>query len=554
MDFIKVILVLQELIRGGASTCDLNAYCVKLAGSGSYCKSYLSKPVCFGSTIPCLSCSAIATTTGVPTTKLVIATSTTSTTKQVTSTTSSPTTTIKLVSTTSIASTTTVAVQASTSVITQTAMSCDTFCVQFSPGSYCKTWSAVPVCSGSNVPCDSTQCGASVNNSATTVAPTILTSSTNPTQAVTVATQSSSNQSDSDCESYSSQEVPLFVWIEGPRMYQPAEFVAFYQKVKVFLESNCAHIRPTTLAIRTAHPYYVPNYASEYWPPNTSPLFTELLSKLNVGSPVKVVLYPYVFDDFSRSQWVKFANSGSVDKVLPRVTYPATSSAATVLSSVNIYDGIFQFVKGWQLAVDSLGSNVKIDGFVIDYEEISRYPDSKYLVRFNADEINPYRALYPSIKVGTTVGYDDVKKMVTFESYVDYLFLEAYDLYYPYAGADATADSIFTTYKDNPVGLANVLSKNVFTSGILAAYQARLSKIFIMWSTQSLTVTNCLYKLNNGSCGVNNEFGSWRPDTFNQFIQAVKGTSTTMANVQHGVYTLNFVQPTWLPISARTMP
>ena len=357
-----------------------------------------------------------------------------------------------------------------------------------------------------------------------------------------------------ECEIYLKKEVPLFVWIEGPRMYARSEFVAFYQKVKVFLESNCAHIRPTTLTIRTAHPYYVPKGDIVYWPPESSPLLTELLSKLNVGSPVKVLLYPYIFDEFAREQWVKFANSGSVDAVLPRPSYNATSTASAVLQEVNIYDGIFQYVKGWQTAVDRLNSNVKIDGFMIDYEEVYRYPDSTYLMKFTPDEVNPYRSIYPTIRVGTTFGYDDIKKLNYFDGFMDYLYLQAYDLYYPYVGADETADSPFIAYQDDPQYLAKILHQKVFTPSILNAYQSKLNKIHIMWSTQSLIVKDCLYKINDGSCGINNEFGSWRPDSFNSFIQEMIGTSDVMSAVQHGVYTLNFVTPNWLPKSARKMP
>ena len=337
-------------------------------------------------------------------------------------------------------------------------------------------------------------------------------------------------------------------------MYSRSEFVNFYRKTRVFLESNCAHIRPTTLAIRTAHPYYVPKSDIVYWPPESSPLFTELLSKLNVGSGVKVLLYPYIFDEFARSQWVQFAQSGQVDKSLPRPTIAANSTASSVLSDVNIYDGIFQFVKGWQNSVAKLGSTVTIDGFVIDYEEVFRYPDSTYIVKLTPDEINPYRALYPSLKVATTFSFDDAKNLNYFDPFMDYMFLQAYDFYWPYIGADATSDSPFTTYQNDPELLSSVLMQKVFTPTILSQYQSRLSKVHMMWSTQNLGGTNCLYKLNDGSCGVNNEFGSWRPDAFNVFIQQMVKRDPTMAAIQHGMYTMNFVTPQWLPATARSMP
>jgi hypothetical protein len=137
---------------------------------------------------------------------------------------------------------------------------------------------------------------------------------------------------------------------------------------------------------------------------------------------------------------------------------------------------------------------------------------------------------------------------------MDQLFLQAYDLFWPYVGSDATDDSPFVVYENDPDLLSSVLLQKVFTSKILSTYQSRLDKIFIMWSTQSLKVKNCLYKINDGSCGINNEFGPWRPDAFNVFIQKITQKNIVLGQVQHGLYTYNFLTPDWLPKSARGLP
>jgi hypothetical protein len=433
------------------------------------------------------------------------------------------------------------------------AIGCDALCASISGGSYCKTWLASPTCSGSEARCDKTVCGGTGIGS--TISP-LTTKAANTTTFSSSRTVDPSLVPSSECEQYVGKPVPLFIWIEGPRMYARTEFVAFYKKVTVFLQSNCANIRPTTLVIRTAHPAYVPNGDVVYWPPNNSPLFTELISKLGTRSNnISIMMYPYIYDEYARSQWIAFANSGKVDKVLPRPKYDSTASTAGgVLGSVNIYDGIFQFVKGWQTAVASLGSNVTVDGFVIDYEEVFKYPDENYIVKLSADEINPYRSLYPSIKVATTIGYDDSAKLARFEPYMDYLYLQAYDLYYPFAGADSTPQSIFLKYENDPQGLAAVLLQKVFTQSILNSYQSRLSKVKIMWSTQALGITNCLYKLNDGSCGINYELGSWTPAAFNVLMQTLMAANPILGAVEHGMYTMNFITPDWLPRSARDMP
>jgi hypothetical protein len=276
-----------------------------------------------------------------------------------------------------------------------------------------------------------------------------------------------------------------------------------------------------------------------------------LITVLDIGTPIKILLYPYVLDDFARSQWVRFGLSGQVDSPLPRPTFSSTSSAAGVLREVNVYDGIFQYVKGWQRSVAKLGSLISIDGFMIDHEEIRLYSESGYPLNFSSDELLPYKALYPSIKVATTLGYDDIKRINYYGPFVDYLHLQAYDLYYPYAGADTTEDSIFTVYQDDPASLSNVMLSKVFTSGILAAYQPYLNKIYMMWSTQTMQSRGCFYPVGNAWCGINNEF-NWAPSTFNQFIQLITKNSPAMAAVQHGIYTFNFLMPSWLPASLRS--
>jgi hypothetical protein len=188
---------------------------------------------------------------------------------------------------------------------------------------------------------------------------------------------------------------------------------------------------------------------------------------------------------------------------------------------------------------------------MIDHEEIRTYSEKGYPLAFTADELLPYKQLYPNIRMATTIGYDDLKRLSYYSPIMDYMYLQAYDLYYPYPGADTTKDSIFTVYRDDPVALTNVLLSKVFTPAIIAAYQPFLSKIKMMWSTQTLESKACFYTINNGSCGINNEF-NWKPSTFNQFIQLLIRGNPTMSAVEHGIYTFNFLMPTWLPLSSRS--
>ena len=412
----------------------------------------------------------------------------------------------------------------------------DAFCQsRLGPASYCRTWQSPAVCQGAPTILNCESCGVSATTTYTTTRP-ILLSTVTSTKAVTTTskpTTLATTTASTECEFRSGVTVPLFLWVEGPQMYTKSEFGGFYKKLRQFLEFNCANTKIVKLVVRTAHPYYVPNSDSVYWPPESSPLFTELIAKLSVSYKVTLILYPYVLDSFARTKWVQFA------KEVARIANPS------------VYDGLFEFTNRWRIFVEaaSLGGGVSIDGFVIDYEEVTANSEPQFVIQLSQAELSPFRVKYPKVKTGVTVGYDDKKKINAFEPYMDYLFLQVYDLYYPYVGSDATSDSLFVKYKHDPATLASVLFKNVLYPAITDVYKGKESKVHLMWSTQTLQDRACLYPTNRGDCGVNNEF-NWDPFYFNQFIQKMQIANST-ASLTHGIYTYNFLHSNWLPASLR---
>ena len=317
-----------------------------------------------------------------------------------------------------------------------------------------------------------------------------------------------------------------------------SDFVAFYQRLTTFLVSNCVNMMTTTLVIRIVHPAYPTAADPLFWPPATSPLYTEMIAKLQLktGNKIKVLLYPYVMEDNDRNKWVQFAQSMNVAPLLDNQS--------------SVYDGIFAYTKAWQDFVASSPSSFVIDGFMIDYEEISTRIGTQNIFNFTIESVGPYRTAYPTVKMGTSIGYDDAKKIRTFDPFIDYFHLQVYDFFYPYASADKSpTDSIFEVYRDNPSGFLSTVLANVLTPTILKAYAGRESKIKLMWSTQTLAIKNCLYPLRNGLCGVNYEF-QWTPARFNQFAQMVLA-SPQLGAFEHGLYTYNFMRQDWLIQSSR---
>ena len=411
------------------------------------------------------------------------------------------------------------------------------------PTSYCKTWLATSACQNGDQFRNCNQCGSSSTTPYPPLStkPMFMTVSTAGTTTTTVRPATTLTTSpptiSGECENKPADAVPLFLWVEGPRMYAKSEFVAMYRRLKIFLDNNCANIRVTTLVIRTAHPYYPTQLAEGvYWPPWNSPLYTELISKVS-ATGLKILLYPYIMESYDRQQWVTFAQR--------RGAKPVSGGSLTP------YDGIFSYTKGWQDFVNR-NNTATIEGFVLDYEEIYRRIGTEYAVELTPEVFQPYRSAYPTIMTATTVGYDDKKNVNYFDPFMDYIYLQVYDLYYPYVGSDANADSIFETNRDNPEGLFSVILKNVLTSTIQDIYKTRTSKIKLMWSTQSLIEKNCLYKINDGSCGINNEF-NWSPAPFNAFMRKISSSAAgaVLDAVEHGIYTWNFMRQDYLVKSTR---
>jgi hypothetical protein len=273
-----------------------------------------------------------------------------------------------------------------------------------------------------------------------------------------------------------------------------------------------------------------------FWPPKTSPLYTELVSKFK--GQLKVVLYPYVMEDGDRNNWVAFANSMGVKPVIANGTN-------------TVYDGVFAYTKRWQdfVANNTGSSGVTIDGFMIDYEEIYKAMGTQNAITLTPESFGPYRGAYPTIKTGVSVGYDTGRFIRLFDPIMDFMHLQVYDFYYPYAGADKSkTDSIFEVYKDDPTTFIDVVMKNVLTSTVLNAYKGRESKVKLMWSTQSLW-NNCIYLMKDGTCGMNYEF-NWSPARFNQFVQMAL-SHPILGAFEHGIYTYNFIRSDYLTKSTR---
>lgn len=418
---------------------------------------------------------------------------------------------------------------------------CHRFCQEtVDPSSYCKIDMSPRLCHGSDIPCCSPE--PAIARVRAAAAATTATFVPSPTTSAPLRTR--------ECEAYPSTPTsPMFLWVEGTKLDTFADYESMFGRLAAYITSNCANMQTTRLIVRVGSPFThaTSDSRSLFWPPESSPLLTVLarqLRRAGVSQPIRILFYPYIYETDSRTEWIRFARDRSIN---PRSNIKVTDR--------NVYDGVYSFVNGWQSVVNSDPSlPIEIEGYTIDHEELlpTKIRGDLHFVPFTSADLRPYKRAYPSIKTGVSFGYDDRSKIEEYGEYFDFLFLQVYDLYYPHKHADKNKDkSIFVKHVSNPTKLADVILEHVLDETIQRLYRARTDKVFLMWSTQYTSETRCLYPVGNEkTCGINYEIHS-KPEDFNTFIRYLTSQSSVLSRMQHGIYTFNFLQQSWLPRSQR---
>ena len=406
---------------------------------------------------------------------------------------------------------------------------CHEYCQEVvGSSSYCKMDQSPRVCHGTEVPC----CMNGV-----TAAPELRVSA------------ASAFRVTAECEQYpSSPTAPMFLWVEEPKLSR-SDFEEFFARIAAYITGNCVRMQTVRLVLRVGSPYTKSQDDSSllYWPPESSLIHTVLMQRLREAGEdyrIQLVFYPYIFENDSRGEWVRFGLDRSLN-----------NRRNNRVNRHTVYDGIYSFVHGWQeFANSNPSSSIFVEGYTIDYEEIdpTKRKGAEDLVDFEQYELAPYVAAYPHIRSGLSLGYDDKKRIRHYSGYMDNIYLQVYDLYYPYKHADRSLeDSIFVNYNSNPRKLSQIILEEVLKPEILSIYRGREDRLFLMWSTQYISERKCLYPIGEmKSCGINYEIHS-TPANFNEFINRVSAGHEILSRVQHGVYTFNFLQESWMPRSSR---
>jgi hypothetical protein len=315
----------------------------------------------------------------------------------------------------------------------------------------------------------------------------------------------------------------MFLWVENPNLAQTdhAHYAAYFATMRRFMTTNCVGITVNRVVMKTPYPQYHFAYAANqkiFWPPAASPFFTELIAK--GPRNVKYHLYPMITTK-TRPYWASFSGTSDIGVA------------------------VFKFASLWNKFLIGQGY-AGIGGVVVDYE--STLPGDSFRT---AAGVYRLKSLFPGIQFGAALGYDDYIKLGAMAPYTDHFFLEMYDWYRPTQGITLTANSPFVVNRNNAPVVANYVMNTAVQPGLWAKYAAAgVNKVHLMWSLQH-SGTNCINLQGGSSCGSRNDFGSWSPAGFHDFLVQIKARIAALgipglSALEHGLFHYNAMSPSWL--------
>ena len=384
-------------------------------------------------------------------------------------------------------------------------LTCDQYCSALNPaGSSCSG----SACKPGGQFCGKPKC--SKTRSTTTKAPVAVPSTKAPVASTTVQSTPVATSS-----------MDLFMWCEWPSgLTTVSAATQFYTGLLNFISSNSLSARIPKIVLRVLHPKFPAlegGVGDFYAATTTSLLYTAFISKLPAGT--ELAMYPYVMESLAGNAWM--SETGASNPV----------------------EGAVAFMKRWNDVLIAAGSSVKFAGIVLDLEEL---PGLKTYSSFvvSAATVGALKAKYGNFEFGTSPGFDQTGLISSSASYVDKFYIQLYDFYTPTPNVDATPNSPFLLYKNQPQVMGDFVLNQVLSAATMSVYQKYAGQIMAMWSNQNLA-GGCLYPLPSGQCGSVNEFGSWSAQNMNAFISYVKQKSPTMASLTHGLFQYSFTPSSW---------
>ena len=382
-------------------------------------------------------------------------------------------------------------------------------CTAIDPGSWCKE-------NGFCHRHDSVPC-----RGGAPAAPVLRRRSEEPTEAPAAARVVPRRASASAASSHGGLTNNMILWTEWPTLDIGA-WPEYFAQLREFLTDNCGGFRFNRVIMRVLDPTFQRERGQLWQVSRRSSFYVDFLRHLGPG--IEVHIYPYLLERESALAWTS-GHGSEVESAL---------------------EGAFKYVRDWNRILIDDGLPARLGGVVCDKEEGRNFlHDLEHLARLK----RTYSiAGAPRPKFGLGIGFDTTGSIPSFSEEIDNFYVEMYDWYVPghRPVRKITAEKYHAV--NNPARFVEVLE----TIQNLVSHYHRYrehDRIVFMWSLQNSGHRHCLYPLNDGTCGERQDFGSWTPGHFRDFLSALASRESVFAQRQHALFQFSYVPHTWHPRS-----
>lgn len=308
----------------------------------------------------------------------------------------------------------------------------------------------------------------------------------------------------------------MILWTEWPTLEEGA-WPDYFTKLREFLTDNCAGIRFNRVIMRVLEPTFQRSRGELWQVSRTSSFYVDFLRHLPASMDVHI--YPYLLDRESAMKW-----------------------SGRGRNAHSALEGVFKYIRNWNDLLIEDGLPVRLGGVVCDKEEGRNFlHDLRFLDGIKARYSTPGG---PRLKFGLAIGFDSAGSISSFSEEIDNFYLEMYDWY---EHGRTPVRKVFAEKYDavnNPTRFVDVLEEHQQLGRHYHRYREH-DKIVFMWSLQNSRSNQCLFPLNDNTCGERTDFGSWTGPHFRQFLSELSSREPVFAQRQHALFQFSYVPLTW---------
>jgi hypothetical protein len=307
----------------------------------------------------------------------------------------------------------------------------------------------------------------------------------------------------------------MILWVEWPTL-EVGGWPEYFANLLAFVTNACGGIRFHRLVMRVLHPEFQRERGKLWQISETSAFYTEFLSKLPRG--IEVYIYPYLLNGKAASSW-----SDTMGVSMP-------------------IEGAFKYAHEYNKLLIRHGHGARIFGIVTDKEEGRHFEGDLVHLRTLKDRYTGGGA--PRLRFGMTLGFDCAGSIPSLNKDIDDIYLEMYD-FYQYDSKHVVPVEP-GSFRNDPHGFSNELDRKQRWSLHFDRYRKH-EKVIFMWSLQSRSSNKCMHPMNDNTCGERDDFGTWTPRAFRDFLSHISSRESVFKERQHALFQYSVVPHSWHP-------